>query len=425
MAGDGDDDLDTLLDDALQTYDQTQQEEVERDERRERERQEREERERKKREKAAGGAGGDDDPALAILEQVMQSLNGAPESEMGEEERKLQQLVQQGISLMRNDGGDGDETQLLENCLGLLDSISKEFGDSEGGEAGRGENSDFVAQLKNTLAGVVKGMDEGGEGSAAGNDEELQRLCAQLLQPEILAKPFRELCSKYPEWLEKNGGQLPAEELARYKEQHEVLQQVVAEYDKAKPATEAEAAPAAAASPAAAGAPRVSGGDPTVSEVPAAAAAAAGPPAPGAAFNAERVQGLIEKLQGLGQPPAELVQSADPLGLGGSAPPAELQEALRKLQLPEGSGDSNELAAALSALQQGGMGDLGNMGELKQLLDQLAAEQPAAAAAAAAAGPAAAGAPRHADPAAGASSPAAAAAEAPANTVPPPPPRPA
>eukprot|EP00756_Hemistasia_phaeocysticola_P024802 Hpha_TRINITY_DN15970_c1_g8::TRINITY_DN15970_c1_g8_i2::g.71447::m.71447 len=124
-----------------------------------------------------------------MLEEVLNSLNSAngEGGELGEEEQKLQQLVKQGLSLMRNDGG-ADEQQLLTNCLGLLDSITKEIGGGEAGGAAAegGQNGDLVNQLQSTLAEMVKDMGEGGEGAdTAKKEEALQKICGQLFQQDI------------------------------------------------------------------------------------------------------------------------------------------------------------------------------------------------------------------------------------------------
>eukprot|EP00662_Eupelagonemidae_sp_cell21_P030339 gene30339-58625_t len=72
-----DDGLDALLDDALDTYDQTQKDEQDREERRERELQEREAREKEKRIAAAGGSGSSVRPAPPAPQAAMSA--GCPD----------------------------------------------------------------------------------------------------------------------------------------------------------------------------------------------------------------------------------------------------------------------------------------------------------------------------------------------------------
>ncbi|KAJ9459682.1 hypothetical protein DIPPA_16836 [Diplonema papillatum] len=160
-----DDDLDALLDDALESYDQAKQDEDERQE---------------KRKLKESQAGSEQDELTALLEKTLTSLqeNG------GDEDKDLQELVQQGIGLMKDDGSQ-NEGDMFRKCLGLLDTVTKEMGKET-----RGTEDDsattitpFVQQLQKTLGDVIKGMEDGskdGDGAAPEDQTQLLDIISRL-----------------------------------------------------------------------------------------------------------------------------------------------------------------------------------------------------------------------------------------------------
>lgn len=80
-------------------------------------------------------------------------------------------------------------------------------------------------------------MDQLAEQFAGGleDDGELQSMVdgvmRQLLSKEVLYEPLREISSKYPEWLEKNGSKISKEDHARYSLQLECIQRLCAVYE--------------------------------------------------------------------------------------------------------------------------------------------------------------------------------------------------
>ena len=159
-----DDDLDALLDDALDSYDKAKEDEDHRQE------------EKKKKKSEVTIEEGDQDISK-LLENALSSLGDG-----GNEDAELKSLVEQGLSLVNNSDGDSDE-DIFKKCLGLLDSVTKEMGkDDEGNPTTENDPlNPFIEQLQQSVAGVVKGMEEGAGETGAEPQESTEQL-AQLLQ---------------------------------------------------------------------------------------------------------------------------------------------------------------------------------------------------------------------------------------------------
>jgi len=122
-----------------------------------------------------------------------------------------------------------------------------------GGAPGDVFNDEMLGQLADSLGA------EGEEGAQAFLDTVMQ----QLLSKDVLYEPMRDIGEKYPAWLAAHEGSLPAEELRRFREQHRVLQRLLQQYETAP-------------------------GD----------------------FDA--VVGLLQEMQGCGQPPQEILKDLAP-----------------------------------------------------------------------------------------------------------------
>ncbi|KAJ3056635.1 hypothetical protein HK097_005559 [Rhizophlyctis rosea] len=62
----------------------------------------------------------------------------------------------------------------------------------------------------------------------------------QLMSKELLHEPMKDLAAKYPEWMVANASKVPAEEMEKYRRQHDIIKEIVAIYD-ACPETETTA----------------------------------------------------------------------------------------------------------------------------------------------------------------------------------------
>ncbi|KIJ56319.1 hypothetical protein M422DRAFT_57684 [Sphaerobolus stellatus SS14] len=87
---------------------------------------------------------------------------------------------------------------------------------------------DTLEKLLSTLGDLNLDDAEGGEGL----DSMLESMMSQLMSKEILYDPLKELDTKYPEYLEKNGPTLDAAERERCVQQSKRVQKIVAIFEK-------------------------------------------------------------------------------------------------------------------------------------------------------------------------------------------------
>lgn len=59
----------------------------------------------------------------------------------------------------------------------------------------------------------------------------LEGMMSQLMSKEMLYEPMKELSEKYPDWLEKNKDKVEKAEYAKYEQQYEICTKIVAKYD--------------------------------------------------------------------------------------------------------------------------------------------------------------------------------------------------
>lgn len=85
------------------------------------------------------------------------------------------------------------------------------------------------------LAQLLKAIDGDGAG-AAGEDGDLSKMLEgmmeQLMNKDMLYEPMSELNSKFPEWLQKNGSKLPAEDKSRYENQSRIVGEIVRKFEE-------------------------------------------------------------------------------------------------------------------------------------------------------------------------------------------------
>lgn len=59
----------------------------------------------------------------------------------------------------------------------------------------------------------------------------VETMMQQLLSKEILYEPMKEICDRYPKWLEDNKAKLTDEEYARYSRQYEFIKDLNQVYE--------------------------------------------------------------------------------------------------------------------------------------------------------------------------------------------------
>jgi peroxin-19 len=85
---------------------------------------------------------------------------------------------------------------------------------------------DLLAEMMKAMGG----MD--GEGSEEDFSKMLLGMMEQLTNKEILYEPMKELHDKYPDWMAKNEGKVPAADMSRYKEQRIYVEEIVGRFER-------------------------------------------------------------------------------------------------------------------------------------------------------------------------------------------------
>lgn len=88
-------------------------------------------------------------------------------------------------------------------------------------------SEDFMAEMLRQM---------GGEGGMEGSEEELSKMLMgmmeQLTNKDILYEPMKELNDKFPEWMEKNGKTVSAEDRERYDVQQALVKEIVGKFEE-------------------------------------------------------------------------------------------------------------------------------------------------------------------------------------------------
>jgi peroxin-19 len=99
-------------------------------------------------------------------------------------------------------------------------------GEAAGQAATEAGENDMMAQL-------LKEFESGGLGG--GGDEDFSKILMgmmeQLTNKEILYEPMKELDTKFPEWMEKNGSKTNAADMQRYQTQQRLVKEIVSKFE--------------------------------------------------------------------------------------------------------------------------------------------------------------------------------------------------
>lgn len=158
--------------------------------------------------------------ADAHLEEVMKAIQ-SENPELWKEFEAFASSVDMKGGQVNEDGGLGEEEQSTEQ-KSLEAKLEEALHKLRDHQASAGDMDD---KLKDLL-----GQEGGDEG-----DEQLMKLMegmmGMLVSKDILYPSLMELCSRYPEWLELNKGELGSEDKVRYTRQLEIMTAVCKEYD--------------------------------------------------------------------------------------------------------------------------------------------------------------------------------------------------
>ena len=148
-----------------------------------------------------------EDPLEAALKAIGQSNAGAPPPMMNDD-------IMKAFAGLAGDGAaDGDQDELLKSLLGGLDPNAAPGG-----------------------PGPAPGSSPaGGDANPTDIDAMMEMMMGSFLSKDVLYEPMKDLCGKYPPWLSKNEGSVPAADFTNYKKQHGVLVRLVKHLEGANP----------------------------------------------------------------------------------------------------------------------------------------------------------------------------------------------
>ncbi|KAL0027343.1 hypothetical protein WJX79_002388 [Trebouxia sp. C0005] len=98
-----------------------------------------------------------------------------------------------------------------------------------------GLNSDMLNKLSeqlNALGEAAAGVPEGQQGSTEDMSGLVDGIMHQLLAKDVLYQPIQEIGARYPQWLADHRGKLSPEDLERYSQQFEHIQQISQLYEQ-------------------------------------------------------------------------------------------------------------------------------------------------------------------------------------------------
>lgn len=130
-----------------------------------------------------------------------------------------------------SDGGDA-----LAKAMKLIadgaKNVQKSMGPGSGGASGGGEGDDMLEKLFQEFEKMSR--DEAGGGSAGGGpangdvDKMVEKMMQELVSKEYLYEPMKDVCDRYPKWLEENKGKHSNEDYDKYVQQYGCFKRVVA-----------------------------------------------------------------------------------------------------------------------------------------------------------------------------------------------------
>ncbi|KAI8809114.1 Pex19 protein, partial [Cladochytrium replicatum] len=161
-----------------------------------------------------------DDPEL---KQTMEQLMSSVRAMQVQGEPAGAAAAAATVSESPSSSGGGFQGKITETLNKLRDSSSKVEAEmaQEDAMGDDGAMKEMMEQLEAL-------MQSGDFDSMFGN------MMDGLMTKSMLHEPMKDLASKYPEWLEKNRGTVPADKLEGYEKQYEIVKEIVALFDSSE-----------------------------------------------------------------------------------------------------------------------------------------------------------------------------------------------
>lgn len=153
------------------------------------------------------------------LDGLLNDLSGATGGSAGAKAKSDSKPVKSS-----GGAGDGKPAEFQDTISQTMDRLreSKTELDEQATQSNDSEDA-FLSKIMKEL--------EGASGVEGGLDGFLGEMLRELSSKEILYEPIKEMHDKYPQWLEKNKDKVGEEELARYKNQQRIIDEITARFE--------------------------------------------------------------------------------------------------------------------------------------------------------------------------------------------------
>ncbi|KAI8813753.1 Pex19 protein [Cladochytrium replicatum] len=205
------------------------------------------------------------DPKTTNALAAAAAVTSADPNDLGEDVSGAdfaKQLASGMEGLMKDMGDDPEFKQTMEQLMSSVRAMQVQQGEGSGvaaapesssssGGGFQGKITETLNKLRDSSSKVEAEM---AQEDAMGDDGAMKEMMQQLealmqsgdfdamfgnmmdglLTKSLLHEPMKDLASKYPEWLEKNRGTVPADKLEGYEKQFEIVKEIVALFDESE-----------------------------------------------------------------------------------------------------------------------------------------------------------------------------------------------
>eukprot|EP00934_Nitzschia_sp_Nitz4_P007671 Nitzschia sp. Nitz4//scaffold38_size140716//110198//111094//NITZ4_003162-RA/size140716-augustus-gene-0.127-mRNA-1//1//CDS//3329550123//7661//frame0 len=143
----------------------------------------------------------------------------APKSKPKSPELEVDQFMSQmQAQIMKGMEGDGDsDDAVAENLAAILEGMAK-TSIQDNGE----DDADALLRAMEQEFGALDDF---------GSEELVDGMMSQLLSKDLMYEPMKDVADKFPEWLEANKSKLSASDYQKYEKQYESFKKVVKQYE--------------------------------------------------------------------------------------------------------------------------------------------------------------------------------------------------
>jgi peroxin-19 len=167
------------------------------------------------------------------LDELMGELTAGAEKVLREEDEKNGVVsLESGPSTIKGSSkdpkADAASTETFTDTIKRTMERMAASGEQASAAAAAGSNSeeDMLAALFKDLAAG------GGDGSEEEFSKMLLGMMEQLTNKDVLYEPMKELDEKFPDWIQRNEGKIPTEEMSKYKEQRGFVREIVDRFER-------------------------------------------------------------------------------------------------------------------------------------------------------------------------------------------------